>query len=374
VLYNYGNLIYQRGDPARAEPLFDEALELRRKLGCPEDEFTGELLGRQGNLLESKGDDAGAELRYREALAVKQKLFSETNPRVKLSLGDLARVLWKQRQYDAAGEMYRSVVSIIRNQPDPDAVELGLFLHHLAEVLREAGKAADALPHAREAVSLYRQHPEHPEFHEHKHAVEVLVKTLREVGENDEAVRVSREFVEDCQRFWLAEELRLATALAGLGRLQVEVGKHFDAEPALRECAVIREKVLKPDSKDYWHLLTARSWLGDALAGQVSGLIESDAAAALAKLSEAEPLLVESARGLLHDPERIPERWRATRLREAVHRVARLYETWETAAPGTGKAEQAAMWRAEMERLTASRPIGSGSRPAPASRPTSRPR
>ena len=43
-------------------------------------------------------------------------------------------------------------------------------------------------------------------------------------------------------------------------------------------------------------------------------------------------------------------RW-LERKREALERIIEYYESWNTVVPDTGKAEQAAEWRTELEKL-----------------------
>jgi hypothetical protein len=124
-----------------------------------------------------------------------------------------------------------------------------------------------------------------------------------------------------------------------------------EAEPLARECLEIREKTLEPESPDYWLLASTRSMLGGALAGQGAALIASNAPAAIAKFTEAEPLLVEAGGWLTQNPDRVPQQVRAERLRQALEQIVSLYESWDTAAPDSGKADQAGQWRTELQNL-----------------------
>ena len=94
--------------------------------------------------------------------------------------------------------------------------------------------------------------------------------------------------------------------------------------------------------------------LGGALTGRGATLIESDVPAAGSMFAEAEPLLIESGDWLTRNADRIPQQYRDERLRQALERVVKLYEVWNTVVPDTGKAEQAAKWRTELEKLAGS--------------------
>jgi serine/threonine-protein kinase len=228
-----------------------------------------------------------------------------------------------------------------------------LILHHLADTLRALRKLDEAEKLARQAVEIYRANADkwHGQRDEHRHAIDILVETLVDSGKPDEAILVRREFVEDLRRLLPAGDLSLASALAQLGLLLLQHDEFTEAEPILRECLAIREQALGPDCPDYWKLANTRSMLGGALTGQGAAMIESDAPAAIAKFTEAELLLVESGEWLTQNADRIPQDVRAERLRQALEWIVRLYEFWDTAAPGSGKAEQAARWRAELQNL-----------------------
>ena len=90
---------------------------------------------------------------------------------------------------------------------------------------------------------------------------------------------------------------------AGLSSLALIQGNAFaDAEPMLRECLTIREKAAPDD----WRTFNTKSMLGGALLGQAKQLQATDAAAATAKFTEAEPLLVQGYEGMQQREATIP--------------------------------------------------------------------
>jgi tetratricopeptide (TPR) repeat protein len=264
-------------------------------------------------------------------------------------------------------------------------------MHHLADSLRVMGQLNEAETLARQAVEIYRASADRSPSarSEHSHALSVLAQTLVDSGKPEVAILVRREFIDDCRRLWPADDGLLATALANLGALLsqhkqfsesesvlrevvairertsgresaayasalaslglslLQQAEHAEAEPILRECLEIRKKALQPDFPDYWLLANARSMLGGALAGRGAALIESDATTAIARFTEAEPLLVESTGWLMENAESVPPE----RLRQALERIVSLYESWDTLAPDGGWGEQAAKWRAELKKF-----------------------
>ena len=96
-----------------------------------------------------------------------------------------------------------------------------------------------------------------------------------------------------------------------------------EAEPILRECLAIRDKVIP----DLWQRFNTMSQLGGALLGQ-------------GRYAQAEPLIVGGYEGLKAREAKIPAPSRP-RLREAAERVARLYDAW-------GRPDEAAAWKLKL--------------------------
>jgi hypothetical protein len=116
----------------------------------------------------------------------------------------------------------------------------------------------------------------------------------------------------------------LAVQLASFGLRLVTLKAWDEAEPVIRECLAIREKV-QPDD---WTTFNTRSMLGGALLGQN-------------KLAEAEPLLLDGYRGMKEREATIPALAKV-RIPETLERLARLYEA-------KSNETEAAAWRSKLE-------------------------
>jgi hypothetical protein len=108
-----------------------------------------------------------------------------------------------------------------------------------------------------------------------------------------------------------------------LGTLLVQAGRPAEAEPVLRECLGFRETKQPGD----WSTFHIRSLLGGALLAQK-------------KLTEAEPLLRQGYEGLKQREDKIPAASK-TRVAEALERLVQLAEA-------TGRPDEAAKWRKEL--------------------------
>jgi hypothetical protein len=116
--------------------------------------------------------------------------------------------------------------------------------------------------------------------------------------------------------------------MAALGLDLLEQQKSAEAEPLLRECLLVREKI----APDEWRTFNTKSMLGGSL------LCHEE-------YDEAEPLLLAGYEGMLARQEKIPPEARI-RLAEAVERLVRLYEA-------TGDDDQADIWRKKLAETTA---------------------
>jgi Tfp pilus assembly protein PilF len=69
TLHNLGNVAYNRGDLARAEQLYQQALAIREKL-APNSLQVASTLNNLGTVARDRGDLARAEQLYQQALAI----------------------------------------------------------------------------------------------------------------------------------------------------------------------------------------------------------------------------------------------------------------------------------------------------------------
>jgi eukaryotic-like serine/threonine-protein kinase len=124
------------------------------------------------------------------------------------------------------------------------------------------------------------------------------------------------------------ESPQLAGLLAQIGLGLQQEKKWTESEPLLRECLAIREQT----QPDVWSTFNTKSTLGGALLRRK-------------KYADAEPLLLTGYEGMKQREKTIPEQGKI-RLPEAVARLVQLYEA-------TGKTDEAAKWRKELEAIQA---------------------
>jgi hypothetical protein len=188
---------------------------------------------------------------------------------------------------------------------------------------RRAGQLPEALRNFEVLGVAVRKHmePTKPERIEYQ---ERWIATLEEDKQFARALEQRQLLLADQRKAFPDDDPRLATALIGLADAGLMNDPSFDAEPLIRQCLSIREKKIPDD----WLTFNARSRLGGLLLEQK-------------KYAEAEPLLVSGYEGLKQREASIPANGKK-RLTEAVERLVQFSEA-------TGKLDEAAKWRRELE-------------------------
>jgi len=326
-------------------------LETGRRVLTGEHPTTLAAMHNVGFVLQALGHLEEAEPYFREALETRRRKFGEQHPDTLTSIHSMGCLLRKQGRLAEAQSLFAEGMQAARaglgSHPMTAMIE-----HHYADVLRELGRVDEAIDLAQTAFDWYRAHQDWSPG-EAAHARRVLTAALRAAGRGEEALEVTREAVEAIRQRPGATPGALASALAGYAAEAIAIGDTASLESAegtLRECLEIREAILPDDHPRVWLRYNAMSMLGEVLVDQAT-----DASLAvetrMEKLREAESLLIESGDWLTRNADRIPQQYRAERLRRALERIVELYEVWNTVVPDSGKAEQAAEWRAELENL-----------------------
>jgi len=211
---------------------------------------------------------------------------------------------------------------------------VAISLNNLAALLLKKGNLAAAEPLFREALAMRQKllGDAHPSVAESLHN---LGKLLHEKGDYAQAQPLIREALARWRRALGEDHPQVATAMNSLGRLLYDQRDYAAAELLFRESLSICEK---------------RSEKRGAASAQL-GLAQT--AVKLGEFVSAEPLIQNAEQAIMsiaNPPAEILRQLHVVRVE--------LYEAWNAAEPGTGKAEKAAEWRA---RIPTTRPATSSS-------------
>lgn len=324
------------GQLDKALPLFEQTLEKwRGKLGPGHPDMVNSM-----NNLAGAFRDAGhwdkAVLLYKEALEKRKVQLGPGHPDTFSSMHNLGHTY-------AATERIAEAVPLLEEALKGLTAKLGLDhlqtqnaqqslkLARLLEQRSDAYQQASAAKGADDRDTLSR-----------RMQLALVLQNLKNLPLAEDHLRA----VFEAGRRILGPEdsLTLASQIE-LARNQLLRQKYAEAEPQLRESLMIQENK-QPDA---WVRFNVSSLLGCSLLGQK-------------KYAEAEPLLLAGYEGLKQREATIPSRSQGC-LRTAVERLAQLFDA-------TGKTDEAAKWRDELEKVQAARlqnpPAQSASLPGPA--------
>jgi eukaryotic-like serine/threonine-protein kinase len=268
-----------------------------------------------GLLYDAKGEYAAAEPLLKRALAGWEKSLGQDHPDTLTSVNNLASLFWSMHRLDESVPLFEDALRRQRITLGDDHPETLRTLANLGVNYKDAGRAAEAVPLLERAHAAARQYPQ-------LNWVGLpLVDAYAKAGRKADAARLTAELL-------AADRKRLPPNSPQLGNLLASTGKALldldpvAAEPVLRECLELREK-LAPKS---WSTANAKSLLGGALLGQK-------------KYATAEPLLLAGYAGLVADAANIPPPGRLN-LPDAADRLIELYTAMD-------KPDEAKKWGAE---------------------------
>jgi serine/threonine protein kinase len=362
---NLGAAYLAADDLAKAIPLFESTLKAReRTLG---EDYPDTLLSR--NNLASAYKAANkldlAIALYQRTLKQSEAKLGEEHPDTLISRGNLASAYRATGQFELALPLYQRTLKAYEAKLGPDNPGSLATRNGVATVLQELGHTDQAVPLLLRNLkgcetTLGEDHPNtlaarnnlaraYQDVGRFDLAMplfdKVVAQARKKLGANhrstltiieswigalaadhqyDKAIAASKELLPLQRKQYGSDDLRLAAALGRLGSVLVAAKQPVDAEPVLRESITIRTKK-EPDA---WSTFNAQALLGVALLGQKN-------------YAEAEPLLVRGYEGMKQRQAKIPVKEKV-RLTEALERLVQLCDA-------TGKKDEAAKWRKELE-------------------------
>ncbi len=380
-IYNMGFLLLAQGKPSEAEPYLRDALEKRQRLRGEDHPDTLASIGSMSTLLRAQGRLSEAELYAREAMEKMPRVLGAEHPNTLGSVDNMGVLLLLQGQLAESEPYLHDALEKRRRllgEEHPDTLASILNWGH---VLLAQGRLSEAEPYLREALEKHRRllGEEHPHTltsiinmgvllrsqgrldEAEPYCLDALEKTRRNLGEGHPTTLESvnnmgallwnqgklaaaepyfREALEG-RRVLGAENADTIASMAWLGTVLVgqnTLEKAVEAEGPLRQCLTHRAETLPAG---HWRIASMRSLLGGALLVQGRALLATDRTAALAKLAEARPFLLDGYEQMNPPP------GAADRKAEALQRVIDLFEALDAAEPGQGHDAEAAVWRAK---------------------------
>ncbi len=356
IQYNLADLLNRKGDHAGAVTLLQETLTRFRRRGKPDDDAVASVLNSLSGAQREKGDFRGAEATAREALVLRRKLLGDDHPRTTASLGNLANVLNAKGDYREAESLQRKALAVQRARLGPDHPGVAIVLNNLANVLDHEGGYVEAEALHREALAIRRAKlgPESPLV---ARSLGNLANILRHQSRVSESERLYRDALVMTRKL-LGEKNPdvpyLMTNLAGVLWEGTQKGK---AEQLLREALVLQRASPSDDIAETLGGLslllagTGRGAEAEPLAREAVAIRARELPMGHPEIAEMESILglCLSKRGRFEEAEQLTtaayaqvsakrgdQSWEARRIGQ---HCAQVYEAW-------GKPEKAAQWSA----------------------------
>ena len=344
------------GNYDEAESLLHQALDTCRRVLGEEHPCTTATMNNLGLLFEDQLDYEQAEVLYRRTYELESHILGPDHPRVQIPLNDLLRVLHNQGKVTEIRPLVAERLAYLRRateQSDAGVLTLQAYAWELlnCEVVDLRNPAA-AIPIIKRAVELDGGHDANllatlAHAYQMNHELDQAIETQRQaIAQARVSGPYDRTELETKLVHYLMEKGDLAGVAAVSWKgwatnitatliptaspeesliLQSEAlmteGRFGEAVALLNGCLALRQKALP---EGHWLIADTTSRLGAALAAE-------------GRFTEAECLLLESHTSL-HNNRRTP----VNSTQETIHRIIRLYDSWN-------KPNQAAIWRQRLE-------------------------
>jgi tetratricopeptide (TPR) repeat protein len=246
---NLASLHCKQGRYAEAEPLYRQALQLRRSLLGEEHPDVAESLNNLASLYSSQGRYAKAEPLWLQALELWRRPHREEHPDVAITLNNLAILYCDRGRYGEAETLLLQAVELWRRLHGEDHDNLAQSLNNLAELYCALGRYAEAEPLLLQAVELWRS------LHGEEGAgVAESLNTLAHIcfaqGRYAEAEPLYRQVLELRRRRLGEEHLVVAESLNNLANVCYCEERYEEAELLYRQVLELRRRWLGEEHPD----------------------------------------------------------------------------------------------------------------------------
>jgi tetratricopeptide (TPR) repeat protein/formylglycine-generating enzyme required for sulfatase activity len=157
-LFRQAHALYLQGkDYAVAQPLFEKALEISRRLLTDEHPETATIYVFLALNLRSQGKYAAAQPLFEKALEIQRRLLTDDHPDTAMCYGSLANNLRFQGKYTEAQPLFEKCLEIRRRLLTDNHPDTELSYNMLAVNLNAQGKHAEAKPLFEKALEIRRR-------------------------------------------------------------------------------------------------------------------------------------------------------------------------------------------------------------------------
>jgi serine/threonine protein kinase/tetratricopeptide (TPR) repeat protein len=307
-----------------AQLLFKEALELFRAKLAPDHPHVLSCMNYLGGAYRDDGKPEKALPLFEENFRLTKAKFGPHDPKTLGCMNNLAAIYWSLKQLDKSVPLYEETLRLKIEKLGRDDPDTQLTMANLGVNYKDSDRVEEAIPLLEEA---YRKTKSIPRL---SWIAGYLEDAYAKAGKKAKIVELRMDMLGDARKQVPPDSAKLAIQLVTHGVSFLQRKYFVEAEPLLRECLALREK-LEPDA---WTTFNTQSMLGGALLGQK-------------KYADAEPMLLKGYEEMKRREDKVPKN--NPRIPEAIDRLIELYTA-------TDKPAEAAKWQAERQKYPAAQP------------------
>ena len=235
AMTNLANALHRLGDNKQAISLAREALDMRRQRYGDRHIDVWNSLINLGSMEEAEDQLAQAEQTRRQALALATDLTEEKSRTRVRSLNALARTLWLRGGPEALREAQAVQTRALELAKAVDGERGVTYLHglnQLAAITRDSGRLDEAIDLFRKEVEL-RAASQGPASSDTAAAQSSLADALTRAGKAAEAIELARQALETRKRVFPSGHWAVWSTTSVLGAAYAAAGEYDKAEPLL---------------------------------------------------------------------------------------------------------------------------------------------
>jgi len=243
LMVTMGEVYWSLGLYSEAQPLFERALDTRRRILGPEHPDTLTTMERLARTEERLGKYPEAEKLMQASFDVRSRVLGPDHPDTIQSKHGIANLALVQGRLGDAEKLYREVVDTLRRIRGPEHPETLKSMYSLSLALPSRGKSVEALLLLRTVVETQIRvlGPEHPDT---LVSMTTLARSLSNMGQYPEAEQLLSKTLEIKRRVLGPEHSETLWSMFDLGILLRSTGRSTEAEKMDRETLEIRRRVL----------------------------------------------------------------------------------------------------------------------------------
>ncbi len=260
---NLGGAYKDAGDLKKAIPLLEQTLELQKEILGPRHPRTLTSMNNLGGAYKDAGDLKKALPLLKQTLELMKAILGPRHPDTLMSMNNLAVAYWRMKRLDRSIPLFEEVLQLRTDTLGVDHPDTLLSAANLGVNYCDAGRLDEGIPLLERAYCTIDRNPQFAGF------VPRLLNAYLRTGRKADAAKLISEGLARARKQLPANSPQLGGVLASTGAQLIQLEQYATAEPILRECLEIRQK-LDPDA---WTTHNARVLVGAALLGQAEKLL-----------------------------------------------------------------------------------------------------